>query len=418
MHPCCALLLLWTLLPAQGLSSAALSVTSIDGSIVVSIDKERGLIEQIKTHNVSIPVSAGTYIQGMITLEVLVTANESKGIIVSRLVCFPGHDVPCSTTQILIEEVFVPRTSSIGWSINASSPVWKDSPVQLFTAPLVTNVTFMEAGDKRFWAPWERGNNRDSLLPSDGGYSWWTGEYILGAEVVKHSDLVIHEMATILQPSLDVGVSFIPNPGNPPAHPTWLNLSGSGGAGCATPTSCKGPASFSISRHHLRFGDGATPHVFDTDIVAHAACWRAALGWSARTHAAYWEPVSPRMKAIEGLGSYSSNLDNIDPKLKRMGYTLNWDLSGRFFPYAAQFLPPVQPTEQWLNDAEGTQTRANVSFESIDEYYGRIQAQGFHTLSYFNVFEFGQNVCGSADWNHHTLPQCVPSHVVPSSTDW
>ena len=114
MHPCYVLLLLWTLLPAQGLASTALSVTSIDGSIVVSIDKDRGLIKQITTHNVSILVSAGTYVEGMITLEVSVTASASKGVIVSRLVCFPGHDVPCSTTQILIEEVFVPRTSSIG----------------------------------------------------------------------------------------------------------------------------------------------------------------------------------------------------------------------------------------------------------------------------------------------------------------
>ena len=70
-----------------------------------------------------------------------------------------------------------------------------------------------------------------------------------------------------------------------------------------------------------------------------------------------------------------------------MGYSLNWDLSGRFFPYAGQFLPPVQPGEVWLNDGEGTQPRANVSFQSIDEFYGRIQEQGFATLSYFNVFE-------------------------------
>ena len=45
-----------------------------------------------------------------------------------------------------------------------------------------------------------------------------------------------------------------------------------------------------------------------------------------------------------------------------MGYALNWDLSGRFFPYAGQFLPPVQPGDVWLNDGEGTQPRANVSF--------------------------------------------------------
>ena len=79
-----------------------------------------------------------------------------------------------------------------------------------------------------------------------------------------------------------------------------------------------------------------------------------------------------------------------------MGYTLNWDLSGRFFPYAGQFLPPVKQNEVWLNDGEGTQPRRNTSFGIIDDFYGRTQAEGFHTLSYFNVFEYGENVCGNA----------------------
>ena len=233
----------------------------------------------------------------------------------------------------------------------------------------------------------------------------------MGAEVVPASDHVIHEMATVLDPTHDSGVSFIPSPANPPAHPTWLNISGApgGGAACKTPTACPGAGSFSVSRYHLRFGDGAAPHVFDSDIVAHAACWRAALGWSATEHAAFWEPVSPRIKAIEGLGSYSSYLGDLtDPKFAQMGYALNWDLSGRFFPYAGQFLPPVQPGDVWLNDGEGTQPRANVSFKIIDDFYSKIQGQGFATLSYFNVFEYGENICGEYPG---MAPPCARSGV-------
>ena len=164
-------------------------------------------------------------------------------------------------------------------------------------------------GDKQFWAPWERGADIDSLLPSDGGYSWWTGEYILGADAgrnpppplatdnllentdggritpslfprggtllpssyadarnidavivskaVDHADLVVYEMATVLQPAEDVGVSFIPSPENPFAHPTFLNTTGHGGAACTTPTACKGQEGrFGVSRANLRFGDG------------------------------------------------------------------------------------------------------------------------------------------------------------------
>ena len=58
--------------------------------------------------------------------------------------------------------------------------------------------------------------------------------------------------------------------------------------------------------------------MFDADIVAHAADWREALAYSARKHAAFWEPVSPRMKQIEGLGSYGSYLGNLtDPIFER-----------------------------------------------------------------------------------------------------
>ena len=42
----------------------------------------------------------------------------------------------------------------------------------------------------------------------------------------------------------------------------------------SAPEACasgQGAASFSVGRNNLRFGDGAPPHVFDTDVVAHAA---------------------------------------------------------------------------------------------------------------------------------------------------
>lgn len=64
------------------------------------------------------------------------------------------------------------------------------------------------------------------------------------------------------------------------------------------------------------------------------------------------------------------------------------DLSGRFFPYAGQFLPPVAAGELWLNDGEGSQPRANCSFEIIDQYYHQMQREGWAGLSYFNIFEY------------------------------
>ena len=103
----------------------------------------------------------------------------------------------------------------------------------------------------------------------------------------------------------------------------------------------------------------ALSHTFQFDIVAHEACWRAALAESVTRWPNLWEPAEPEaIRRIEGLGSYSWYTGNLtDPKWETMGYSVNWDLSGRFFPYMGQFLPPVAPETEWSNDRQGTQVR-------------------------------------------------------------
>lgn len=79
------------------------------------------------------------------------------------------------------------------------------------------------------------------------------------------------------------------------------------------------------------------------------------------------------------------------------------------------FLPPVADGTVWLNDPEGSQPRANVSFASIGAWYRAMVDAGFtvrasgmyglrhaylanptpcalQDLSYFNVNEFGLNI--------------------------
>ena len=54
----------------------------------------------------------------------------------------------------------------------------------------------------------------------------------------------------------------------------------------------------------------------------------------------------------------------------------------------------MEAGEKWLNDGEGSQPRANCTFESIDNYYGQMPREGWVGLSYFNLFEYGENICG------------------------
>jgi hypothetical protein len=258
----------------QRVTATALTVASLDGTVSVSVDPDSGALSAVRScvrqpcvSYALVAGESGATLAGTLTLQASAQRLPGGGVLASRLVCIHAADVPCSSKQALVQETFSPRKDSVGWSINVSSPVDPTDPTPLWTAPLLLNVrtpslppaavrhacmharccsrtllrvlahinslaplhpgafqvTFAEAGDKQFWAPWERGNGViDPLLPSDGGWSWWNGEYLMGAEVVKASDRVIHEMAAILDPTHDAGVSFIPSPANPPAHPTWL----------------------------------------------------------------------------------------------------------------------------------------------------------------------------------------------------
>ena len=321
---------------------STLEVAAVDGSVSVSVDAASGVVSTITARGTVHVVAASTSMSDARTLSVSVASQPDGSVLVSRLVCAePGPDL-CAR-RALVQEAYEPRSDSVGWTINASSPEAGvgEGSTPLWSAPLLTNVSFAEAGDLQLWMPWERSGNpqccssrnfTNALKPSDGGFSWWSDQFLLGALVVPgrgaappatpgDHDWIIHDMASVLQPGSDSGVSFIASPKNPTAHPTWLNTSGPaarGGLRCETSGVCKGPASFSLARENLRFGDGAVPHVFDADIVAHAADWREALAYSARKHAAFWEPVSPRMKQIEGLGSYGSYLGNLtDPIFER-----------------------------------------------------------------------------------------------------
>ena len=162
------------LLAACGISrarAAALTVSAADQSLTVTIDSDSGAVISLTARGQRHAVSASVTLAGTIALQVSAEALPGGGVLVSRLVCVHAMDVPCSAQQALVQERFAPRSTSVGWTVNISSPTDSTVPTPLWAAAVVTNVSFAEAGDKQFWAPWERGNTRDPMLPSDGGYS-------------------------------------------------------------------------------------------------------------------------------------------------------------------------------------------------------------------------------------------------------
>ena len=60
-------------------------------------------------------------------------------------------------------------------------------------------------------------------------------------------------------------------------------------------------------------------------------------------------------------------------------------------PYDGLFLPYQ---EEWLNlgPINGGLAQYNVTYPMIDDYYAKIQANGFHSLSYFDIGNWGTRI--------------------------
>lgn len=147
-----------------------------------------------------------------------------------------------------------------------------------------------------------------------------------------------------------------------------------------------------FSRHNNRIG-GKQKLRFTTYLVAHEADWRAGLGWYSRRFAAFFNPILPVANDFAGTGAYSWETKKLDvPKLRDMAFKTNWDATFPFI-YMGQFLPPLRDDEMWLS-WRGLAT----SFKTINDYYVRMQRDGFHVLSYFDVTEYGNYVMAKKDY--------------------
>jgi hypothetical protein len=142
---------------------------------------------------------------------------------------------------------------------------------------------------------------------------------------------------------------------------------------------------------------------FSLDLVAHESDWRSALNWFVRRYQGYVNPENPSAAALGGTAAYSNFFNDFDAnKMKRMGFTVNWQASFDF-PYMGMFLPPVKRTEPWTRLGGGS-----ISVQQMDDYARRMKQKGFYVLSYFNVTEFGS-------WFKYPQP---PVNVTDSNALW
>ena len=157
-----------------------------------------------------------------------------------------------------------------------------------------------------------------------------------------------------------------------------------------------------FERTRLRIGGGNTIRLH-LQLVAHAADWRAGLGFMTRVYARAFDPSNPAAHAVGGGGTYADYRgEALDAdKLKAMGLSFNW--SARFpWPYIGMSLPPVATdNETWMSiggkERSGNKLIARPeSVKSMNRYADALRKQGFHQLEYFTVTEAGNYVAKKA----------------------
>lgn len=372
-----------------------LCVGAVDGSITVCIGPD-GTVSSISPLSASYDVNASTLLEDSVTDGPAVVSQAYSGgpITVVQSWRFANE----TRGGALVTDVYSAGSSTILWNVTVAG-----TSAAPWSVAIDTKVTFSPSAYEalKLWSAWDRGSSADfpkswidPLQPSDQLPSgWWDGMYLLGSARANRakvpcdaSDYISVPLATVVasDPASSVvgdsGFTVLLSPEDPP-YDTCFLVQGS-------------QLAYTFQRFHHRIWASGPPVLLHLQIAGHAADWRGGLGAAVDAFPEHFEPVNEEVfSCCAGTGSYSYYIGPLNESaLEAVDYAVNWDLSGRFFPYMGMFLPPVPEGGVWLNDPEGTQPRANVTCASIGSWYRAMLTAGFTDLSYFNINEYGLNI--------------------------
>ncbi len=287
-------------------------------------------------------------------------------------------------------ERFVPTRDSVRWEleIRGQGDPWSTG--------IETRWQWPESPDAKFWTTWddpetEPGPWRSPLemRPFTDRRFWygaahWSERDPDVSYVAWRGHRFVMPLAMVAEGRKDLGFSVVLSP-----EDTLLEMS----------LTTRRHNAFVFSRNDNRLS-AERPVRLAMDLVAHAADWRAALGWMARRYPEYFNPPNPHAFEFAGLAAYSDWEGELDAaKLKRMGFRVNWKASYDF-PYMGMFLPPIPDNEPYPRLVKGNTT----SIAQLRDYSSRMRQSGFHVLNYFNVTEFGGNTGTAQDMDPKLAP--------------
>lgn len=311
-----------------------------------------------------------------------------------------------SGKQLTLKESFFTKENSIGWEIS----IVDDG--ENWSTPIETSLQYPVTTSTKVWMPWAdprgdiSGGGTDNALIANAiinsgdlsDFNSWADPlqtiplkdnlWHYGAPRYTYEnpgilycpfqgDVLCIPMITLMEEEDDFGLTLALSPSDLMLD---VNLE----------TRENGEIKFSRFNHRLGKGKEVK---FSMDIVVHEADWRSSLGWMSETYPEFFYPVNDLAQEIAGTGAYSnSDVDFDAEKMKKMAFSVNWRASFDF-PYMGMFIPPVDEKAVWQSFVRernlGKIKRKPTSIPKMRDYCKRMDDDGFHVLSYFNVTEFG-----------------------------
>ena len=251
-----------------------------------------------------------------------------------------------------------------------------------WTVPIESKLQWVEVNKMQFWTTWANNHSshaknewQDPFMPSN----FANLALVYGGENHLSQEAFVTPIATSFLKDDDVGLSFIQS-----LKDTILDLE--------MHTSSEGGISYRHLNH--RIGAGQTIHICH-QLVLHQADWRDGMAWMVANYPNYFYPVEPLVNQLAGCGAYSSYEGELDTtKYRQMAFSLNWKAS-LDFPYMGLFIPPVKnDNELWVKyQQQGVKVGDGyASINRLNQYSENLGKLGFHTISYFNLNEFGNGM--------------------------
>lgn len=380
-------------------------VSATDGSISVQIMSTGAVSASVATSrggaNYSLSVTDGQRLQTMLLPSSPLgpsTCARSDGAVVAAVTngsvsltqpwaCTAPHPVTKALVSlvVMVEDMFSPAAEAV----DITTTIRVDRVDVPFTMGL--GMALKPANATQFWTPWAKGcvqnSGRSHGMCFAPNRPWsepfsaeplseaTVGSYRYGGPGAQSNDTFSLPIVTLLDAPKDAALSLVLSPEDAELE---LNLHVR-----------KGGAAFVRDLHRLGQGREVVLHAH---LLGHAACFRPGLDFLTRRFAPYFEPWVDNAADFEGTASYSwfQGAYNVT-RAKGLGFKTNWDLSGTWMPYDGLFLPYQ---DKWLNlgPINGGLAQYNVTFGMINEYYAKIQGSGFHSLSYFDIGNWGTRI--------------------------